>query len=189
MSDNAHSFSFTDIDLAGAESVLTGRCLTDKRLLQLSLETLPADCMRSCTGEIRVVFFALAGRLARGGYDSEANQEWFAAALAAADPDKASVESWDAFLDDLWVPWMAVEEYACRLLEAIVTAYRLQDAEIAAARANNYESPFAVTESAVDAIFVRFREAATRDRARKFINEADIEADIDWYSVKDRAGR
>ena len=192
--------TFHHLTLREAEGQLIGRCLTDIALLKTCLRELPQDCWRT-DQTYSVIFFGLAGMMARGAYDPATNEARMAHALACAEwvrqewsrgqPVPAYVlMDWRLYLEDLYEPSMASDEVACALLADVIEAYRLQDEEVAAIRANRYKSPFAPTDDAQDAIFLRLKDAVLSERAQRMArpNTPAVPAPVrvDWEGLRRR---
>jgi len=130
--------TFRALTLAEAEEQLVGRCITDRRLLELCLERIGP--MRACEPNVQRVYRVLSGLADRGFYDPENNED-----LLIAAGTKSGLEScayWEGLMDTLWCPWMAVPEYAEALVDAVVTAHEYEDAEAEAIRRNRFDNPF-----------------------------------------------
>lgn len=162
------TFTFRELTLLDAERQLVGRCITDRAAVQASLEVLPLDCWRSEQGQdLARIFYALAGRLARGAYDSETNEDDLAVGLAIFDTSR-DLEDWTHYLDGLWCPWTAVPEYLAGIVSALVDAYALHDGAVQAFRAYLEANPLTVSSDMEDDIYHRLRDVVVRRREMRF---------------------
>ena len=140
---------YGDLDMAEAEERIVGRCLADEAFLRVCLEQLPHDCMRACPDEVRMIFWALAGMLARGAFDPNTNEAVLVLGLSAADTTQGT-SYWTEFADSLFWPQMGLPDYALGLTAALVTAYHLEDATRAAFDAHRFHNPLRVATERSD---------------------------------------
>lgn len=113
--------TFHDLSLRDAEAELVGACIDHEMALRIALILLPVDDFRSEAGyELRRVFYVLAGWLSKGIYDEETNRE----RLALYFPD--------LWLESIWCPFGAVDEYIEALCRAVVRSNQLFDSAVAA---------------------------------------------------------
>jgi hypothetical protein len=160
--------TFRHLQLYDAEAQLVGACIRREAALRLCLETLPENAFRSESGaDFRMIFLALAGWLDRGTYNPETNEKRLTAGMAAihaGDPAYDDPRWWQAFLDDLWTPWTASGVYFTGLLDAVISYYRLQDAETKALDALLHHSPLQLSDFWSDWSWLSLRDAIARAR-------------------------
>lgn len=176
------AYAFRDLDYGAAEGQLTGAAVRHSWALQRCLERLPYQPFRSVDAlELHRLFYTVAGWYGRGAYDEALNEERLAAAFGYA-----------AWLDDMWVPWTAIPEYVDRLIDALLEAYRLEDAQLAAIEARALHAPLAVDGYQVDlAEWELMKREFVQRRGRRLAGNtpasppAPVKAD--WPSLERRA--
>ena len=186
--------TFRDLSLLEAERQLAGRCLTNERLLKVCLEDLPVDAWRSEQGQdLSRIFYALAGRLGRGAYNPETNEDDLAAGFTVIDSDRGA-GWWEDYLDELWCPWMAVDAYVAGLVDSLLTVYRLRDNAVRAYRAVLEKAPLQVDTSFDDELWFLLRDVIARRRNERYRRQSSTTPDyppsaVDWEALRQRATR
>ena len=115
--------------LRQAEEELVGACLDHESALRLALDLLPLDDFRGSPHEIRDIFYALAGWLERGAYDSKTNRERLLPLFGLSVKLNGA-----GYLGGLWCPWGMNRDYVSALCEAIARSNEAADAAVAAER-------------------------------------------------------
>lgn len=160
---------FPDETLLQAERRLIGRALLDEgylhnllRALHIADDGLPD--LRSEDAEVlRRILYVLAAWSSEGTFDKADNELRlirYGAALGMAD-------GFADYLDDLYSPLMAIEQYQAALIERVLGSQYLQDFATDAVRRLIIESPFPLGTGLEDTVYERLRVLVQERRLRR----------------------
>jgi hypothetical protein len=176
---------------------LVDRCMDSEDTLWLCLTVLTPDYFAR-DYDLRIAFYALVGRLARGAYDPAKNRDDLVDGFAALDMrdddtlDRASARwHWYTVLDDWYDPCTVVMDYVNTLLQGLSDMHEIETTTALVYRDHFAHAPLAVDEWFEDAVWDRIREAVLARRSLRFAKAVPPiprqHGDKDWEGILARA--
>jgi len=126
---------FKDYRLAQAEEEAVAAAVDNEQAMRICLSILKVDDFRSeCADDLRMIFYACAGWLAKGNYDPKTNRDRLLGLAEGHTGNNRDLPAWEGYLEMLWCPWATSKQYVTALCTAITETNRLFDARLEAER-------------------------------------------------------
>lgn len=124
---------FKDYRLAQAEEEAVAAAIDNEQAMRIALSILKVDDFRSeCADDLRMIFYACAGWLAKGTYDPQTNRDRLLGLAENHTGNNRDLPAWEGYLEMLWCPWATSAQYVTALCTAITETNRLFDARMEA---------------------------------------------------------
>jgi hypothetical protein len=157
---------------------LVERCIERDDVLVRCLEKLTPEVFAR-DYDLRIAFYSLAGKLAKGTYDPKTNRRKLVEGLAALDlaaydedATGGAVEAyrhfWEITFDDWYDPFTVVGDYVDAVLDALVDMDEIEANVATVLRDGFAYAPLAVDQTVDDAVWDRIRSAVMGRRALRY---------------------